>query len=415
MKNFTLKILLLLLFFYLTKAETKQIQEQIPCTFFPPDNIWNSPIDELPMDANSNAYIQTIGTTKGLHPDFGSGEWNSAPIGIPYVLVPGNQPKVTLSFQWPDECDPGPYPIPPNPPIEGGVNSTGDRHILIVDTGNCILYEIYSAYPNGDGTWRAGSGAVFDLNSNNLRPDTWTSADAAGLPILPGLVRFDEVATGEINHAIRFTCPQTRRDYVWPARHYASSLTDMKYPPMGQRFRLKSSVDISGYPADVRVILRAMKKYGIILADNGSAWFISGVPDERWNNDSLNEIKKINGSDFEAVDCSSLMIDANSGQAKQSTGYVESSENSNTIQCYPNPFNSELTINIKNLRGTIKKIEIVNFLGETVRTFNNMANGNSTVLWDGRDDNNVLLNPGTYFINISDCSNDIHLKVLFCY
>ena len=213
------------------------------------------------------------------------------------------------------ESDPGPFPVPADAPVEGGSGSDGDRHVLVVDRDNCLLYELYRAFPQGDGSWNADSGARYDLRSNALRPDGWTSADAAGLPIFPGLVRYDEVAAGEIAHAIRFTAPQTRQAYVWPARHYASSSSDPSLPPMGQRFRLKAGVDISGYSGPVQVILRAMKKYGIILADNGSAWYISGAPDERWDNDMLHELDNVRGSDFEAVDCSALMVDPDSGQA----------------------------------------------------------------------------------------------------
>ena len=285
------------------------------CPVFPPDNIWNAPIDRLPLDPNSSAYIETIGPSIGVHPDFGSGLWNGGPIGIPYNIVSGIQPKVPITFDYSSESDSGPYPIPPNAAIEGGSQSSGDRHILVLDKDNCILYETWSTYPQLDGSWTAGSGAIFDLRSNALRPSGWTSADAAGLPILPGLVRYDEVASGEIRHALRFTAPQTRRAFIWPARHYASSLTSPNYPPMGQRFRLKADVDISGFSPEVQVILRAMKKYGMILADNGSAWYISGVPDSRWNNDALvNELKLITGSHFEAVDETSLMVNMDSGQ-----------------------------------------------------------------------------------------------------
>ncbi len=289
----------------------------LPCPLFPPDNIWNVPIDDLPVHPNSAAMIDTIGRDRNFHPDFGSGIWppeNGGPIGIPYVVVTGDQPKVPISFYYPDESDPGPYPIPPNPPIEGGPNSDGDRHILVLDKDNCLLYEVYDAYPQADGSWAAGSGAIYDLNSHALRPEGWTSADAAGLPILPGLVRYDEVMSGQINHAIRFTAPETRRAYVWPARHYASDLTAEQYPPMGQRFRLRADFDISRYAPQVQVILRAMQKYGIILADNGSPWYLSGVPDERWDNDILRQLRQLTGDDFEAVDVSSLMIDRNSGQ-----------------------------------------------------------------------------------------------------
>jgi len=236
-------------------------------------------------------------------------------------VVDGSQPEVNISFDYADESDPGPYPIPPNALIEGGSQSSGDRHVLVLDRGNCILYELFSAYPQQNGSWQAGSGAIFDLNSNALRPSGWTSADAAGLPIFPGLVRYDEVAAGEIMHALRFTAPNTRSDYVWPARHQASNLAGAQIPPMGQRFRLKAGFDISRFSAPVRVILQAMKTYGLILADNGSAWYISGVPDPQWDNDMLvAELAQVKGSDFEAVDVSSLMADPDSGLALQAAG-----------------------------------------------------------------------------------------------
>jgi hypothetical protein len=212
--------------------------------------------------------------------------------------------------------------IPANAPIEGGVGSSGDLHVLALDRDNCVLYELFAAYPQSDGSWKAGSGAIFDLRSHTLRPDTWTSADAAGLPIFPGLTRYDEVATGEITHALRFTAPETRKAHIWPARHNASDLTGTQYPPMGQRFRLRADYDISGFSRDTQVILRALKKYGMILADNGSPWFISGAPDERWNNDVLRELRQVKGSAFEAVDTSSLMRDPNSGQVKTATPFV---------------------------------------------------------------------------------------------
>lgn len=287
------------------------------CPVLPADNIWNTPIDTLPVHPNSGLYINTIGAGTAFHPDFGSGTWNGGPIGIPFITVGSGQPMVTVTFDYDDESDPGPYPIPPNAPIEGGSGSTGDRHVLVIDTDSCILYELYYAFPQPNGSWHAGSGAIYNLDSNALRPDTWTSADAAGLPIFPGLIRYEEILEGEITHAIRFTAPQTRKAYVWPARHYASSLTGIQYPPMGQRFRLKAGFDTSGYSPEVQIILRAMKKYGIILADNGSSWFISGAPDERWDNDILRELKTVYGSDFEAVDVSSLKIDPDSGQAIQ--------------------------------------------------------------------------------------------------
>ena len=286
------------------------------CPVLPSDNIWNTPVDTLPVSANSDTYVNTIGPSTGMHADFGAGMWDGGPIGIPFVVVPGTQQKYPATFLYWDESDPGPYAVPQNAPIEGGSNSTGDRHAIAVDGDNCILYELYRAFPQGS-SWNADSGAIFDLRSNALRPAGWTSGDAAGLPIMPGLVRYDEVAAGEIRHAIRLTVPQTQRLYIWPARHYASSLTDPKYPPMGQRFRLKAGFDVSTYPADVQVILRALKKYGMILADNGSAWFISGQPDARWNDSNLSQFSHVLGSNFEAVDESSLMINPDSGQARQ--------------------------------------------------------------------------------------------------
>ncbi len=285
-------------------------------SIFPPDDIWNVPVDTLPVDPHSADYVKNIGTTAYLHPDFGSGLWEGSPMGIPYNIVPGTQQKKTVTFDYADESDPGPYPIPDNPVMEGG----SDRHILILDRDNHILYELFAAVKQPDGSWDAGSGAIFNLSDYRLRPSGWTSADAAGLAILPGLVRYDEVAAGEIDHAIRFTAPSTRRAYVWPARHYASSITNTAYPPMGQKFRLKSSFDTSGYPTQARVILEALKKYGMILSDNGAPWYITGAPDDRWDNDALHTLQQLKGSDFEAVDSSSLMISPDSGQAR--TTYI---------------------------------------------------------------------------------------------
>ena len=288
------------------------------CPVFPDDNVWNVRVDALPVHPQSAAWVATIGGAKPLHPDFGT-VYAGAPNGIPYVVVPAGTPAVAVSFEYADESDPGPYPIPADPPIEGGPASTGDRHMLIVEAVRCRLYELYAAWRNADGTWRAGSGAIFDLASNALRPASWTSADAAGLPMLPGLVRYDEAAAGEIAHALRFTAPQTRGEYTWPARHEASGLAGVQYPPMGQRFRLKGAVDVSRFPASVRPILVALKRYGMMLADNGSSWFLSGAPDPRWNDDELHALQQLTGADFEAVDLSSLVVDPDSAATRPTT------------------------------------------------------------------------------------------------
>jgi hypothetical protein len=287
-----------------------------PCPLFPPNSVWNMPVDTLPLDLHSADYVNSIGPNTGLHPDFGAGLWNGGPIGIPYTTVLSTQPLVSVTFGYADESDPGPYPIPPDAPIEGGPDSDGDRHVLVVDVDNCKLYEMWYSWPQPDGSWYAGSGAIFGLYSNTLRPDTWTSADAAGLPILPGLVRYDEVASGEIRHALRFTAEDTRDAHIWPARHDASANPDPAVPPMGQRFRLRADFDVSSYSPQVQVILNALKRYGLILADNGSDWYISGVPDERWDNDVLvGELATVTGANFEAVDESGCMIDPDSAAA----------------------------------------------------------------------------------------------------
>ena len=267
------------------------------CGVFPPDNPWNRDVSQDPLHPNSQNFIDHIlrGGNSFLHADFGS----NPDYGIPYTLVPGSQTKVPIEFyESPDESDPGPYPIPSNAPIEGG----SDAHVLVLDEDNCILYELYTAEYVGPG-WRAGSGAVFDLTSNALRPDGWTSADAAGLPIFPGLVRYDEAVTlGEIKHAVRFTVDNTQRGFIHPATHFASSDTDPNAPPMGLRLRLKQSYDISPYTGTARVILEALKKYGMILADNGSDWYITGSRDTRWDDEDLNQLKTVPGSAFEVVD-----------------------------------------------------------------------------------------------------------------
>lgn len=275
---------------------------------FPTDNLWNRDVSADPVDQSSDALIATCGASASLHPDFGT-TWQGSPIGIPYVVVRGTQPKVPVSFSYADESDPGPYPIPADAPIEGGSASNGDRHVLVVDSDNWKLYELYDARQLDGGTrWSAGSGAIFDLSSNAVRPAGWTSADAAGLPILPGLVRYDEVVEQkEIRHALRFTCPTTRKAYVAPARHFASSRTQSDQPPMGMRVRLKSSVDLSTFPASAQVILKALQRYGMFLADNGSSFYITGTHDMRWNDDELNSLKRLYGRDFEVVKMGTLV------------------------------------------------------------------------------------------------------------
>ena len=321
-------IICLSIFSAIAAAQTPKIGN---CTVFPADNIWNTPIDQLPVHPSSSTWVSTIGPSSPLHPDFGSGNYNGAPIGIPYITVPGTQTKFPATFTYQSDSDPGPYAVPLNAPIEGGSASTGDRHVISIDVDNCILYEIYDGYPQS-ASWKGGSGAIFNLLSDALRPAGLTSADAAGLPIFPGLIRYDEIASGAINHAIRFTVPHTIDSYVWPGRHYASSLTGTQYPPMGARFRLKASFDISGFSTTNQIILTALKRYGMFLADNGSAWYISGAPDSRWNNDDLHALTTIQGSNFEAVDDTVLMVDPNSGEAKQSSVTVTVSPVSAKVQ-----------------------------------------------------------------------------------
>jgi len=276
---------------------------------FPADNAWNTDISAAPVDPLSDAILATIGLNTALHADFGAGLYQGAPIGIPYVVVAGTQPGVTVRFTaYGDESDPGPYPVPANAPIEGGPSSTGDRHVLVIDRDRNRLYELAVAVPNGDGSWNAACGAVFQLDSNTVRPGGqpgWTSADAAGLPIFPGLARYEEAALGAggIRHALRFTAATSRRAYVPPATHWASSNRSTSQPPMGLRVRLKAGFQIpANFSAEGKALLQAMKTYGLILADNGSSWYVSGAPDERWNNDRLaTELGSVRGRDFEVL------------------------------------------------------------------------------------------------------------------
>ena len=275
---------------------------------FPADNPWNQDVSKLKVHAKSRQWIDSMGADKPLFPCFGA-DYMGAPNGIPYVVVEGNAPKQSVQFEYPDESEKGPYPIPKIPPIEGGPNAPqdSDRHVLLIDAQNKKLYELFHVLPDGPGKWKAGSGAIFDLSSNKLRPLGWTSADAAGLPIFPGLVRYDEaVEQGEIRHALRFTVRKTQRAYILPATHFASRSKDANLPPMGLRVRLRADYDISQFPKSTQVILTALKKYGLFLADNGSDWFITGTPDNRWSDDELHAIKRVKGRDLECIDTGEL-------------------------------------------------------------------------------------------------------------
>ncbi len=280
------------------------------CPAFPADNVWNTPVDRLPKDKQSETYLDSIGPSHKFHPDFGADMRN----GIPFMEIPPGTAPVKLEFEYRDDSDLGMYPVPPDAPVEGGPQGTGDRHILLVDAQRCLLYELFAAVPKNDGSWKAGSGIRMDLTGNALREAGKTSADAAGLPILPGLVRYDEVAAGEIRHALRFTVPQTQAAYVWPARHFASKVKSANVPPLGERFRLRSDFDISRFSKPNQVILTGLKRYGMFLADNGSSMYLSGVPDKRWDDDDLHHLSSLRADDFEAVDESSLQLLPNSGR-----------------------------------------------------------------------------------------------------
>ncbi len=287
------------------------------CTILPRDDVWHSPVTTLPVNRRSAGYVRSIGTGLHLHPDFGSGLIDGAPFGMPITVASHSAAAVRIRFQYTSESNRGPYRIPATALVEGGARSTGDRHVIVWDTATCTAYELWDAHRQRDGSWVAGSGAIFNLRSDALRPAGWTSADAAGLPIIAGLVRYSEVASGRIDHAIRITVPRTDLAYLWPARHFAARGHNALLPPMGLRLRLKASVSIAGLPPQARVIALALKTYGAIVADNGSAWFISGTQDARWNNDQLNALKRFTGSNFEAVDESHLQVAANSGRARR--------------------------------------------------------------------------------------------------
>lgn len=287
------------------------------CPYFPANNVWHADISKMPVHSRSAAWLKSMSASKKkLHPDFGPAdpEEQAVPYGIPFEETPSNRKKVSVAFDYDDESDKGPYPFAASTPIEGGSDADGDRHAIMVSS-DCKLYELwhaeYGSHPS------AGSGAIWDLKSNNLRKAGWTSADAAGLPILPGLLRYDEVKANKIDHAIRFTVAKSDKTYLWPARHQAGSVNDRNVPPMGARFRLKANYSTSGLRPDTVAVLNAMKKYGMIVADNGSDWFFQGTADNAWPTDLLDELKKVPGSAFEAIDESKLMVNANSGEAKK--------------------------------------------------------------------------------------------------
>jgi Ricin-type beta-trefoil lectin domain-like len=310
-KEFPIRPLIPLLLLAVTSISFAQTPTFGGCTILPANNVWNARVDSLPVDPNSAAYIASINATNNkLHPDFGHGG------GMPYNLVNSSTPKYSVPFYY--NGDAGPYPIPANVNIQGG----SDHHAILIDTSTCVLYEIFNL-SGKPGSWRAGSGAIFPLNSNALRPPGWTSADAAGLPIFPGEIRYDEILAGKINHALRLTVDHTRNKYIWPARHYASALTGSQYPPMGQRFRLKASFNIAPYPKPVQVILQAAKTYGLILADNGTSWHLTGLGDTRYDDTVMHTLTQVTGDNFEAINESSLMVDPNS-MAVRTSGPVPS-------------------------------------------------------------------------------------------
>jgi len=288
-------------------SDGRPLPRAAQCPVFPASSHWNQSVERLPVHPRSEAIVRSIGSGDNAHADFGSGHWEGGPIGIPYVVVGRGQPGVPVRFEYADESDRGRYPIPRDAPVEGGRQADGDRHVIVVDRARCVLHELYAAHPvDGGRRWRAGAGARWDLRSNRLRPRGWTSADAAGLPILPGLVRYEEVRRGSIDHALRITVPRTRRAFVYPARHHASHSNDRGLPAMGQRVRLRRGFDVTDFPPQARVVLTALKRYGALVADNGSAWFVSGAPSPRWDNDDLSSLHRVRGDDFEVVDTASL-------------------------------------------------------------------------------------------------------------
>ena len=416
-----------LLFISLPAVAFSQQMTDYTGPVFPSDHALNMPINELPVHSNSANFVAGIGANTAFHPDFGT-SWNDEgtlrQIGIPYNVVGEGQPMVPIAFVlYADESDPGPWPIPQNPYIETVFDwrdtDPGDRHMLIIDSSNHILYETGNVFGNANGTsWEGGCGALFDLQSNELRPATWTSADAAGLPVFPLLIRYDEVeralATGdEIPHAIRFTVASTQRAFIWPARHYASSSTDPNRPPMGLRFRLKADFDLSAFSPRMQVILRTFKKYGIIVADNGSNWYFQGTHDVRWDDDEINSLKNLHGRDFEAVDISPWInrpgFDPNSAAVPEgsTTGIYESPDHHITpnmmlFQNHPNPFSASTFISFVIPEREKICIKIYTALGAELATLLNeeKAAGYYTMQWNGCDAAGKRAGNGVYFCRI---------------
>jgi len=432
-----IRILLILIFynifcFYLVHAQQMpDFRRQV----FPANHALNMPVDNLPVHPNSDNIIKSIGADASIHPDFGTvydDEGTIRPMGIPYNVVGAGQPLVSIIWDfYGDESDPGPWPVPENPLIETVFDwrdpTPGDRHMLIIDTSANKLYETGNVFKDEEGTWHGGCGAIFDLNSNNLRPETWTSADAAGLPIFPLLIRYDEVeralaTDGIIHHAIRFTVQKTRREYIWPARHYASSYTNPDYPAMGLRFRLKSNVDISGFSPRIQVILRTMKKYGLIVSDNGSNWFFQGTHDDRWDDNEINTLKNIYGRDFEAVDISPWLeaqgFDPNSAAVPSYTGLPPFSSEENIHneyrlhQNYPNPFAYQTIISYDLPEPDHVVLRVIDVLGkEIVMIINEKQQaGQHTVKWDGRNGDGQKMRGGLYFYQMQTISGFSEVK-----
>lgn len=433
---FTKPFHLLLASLVITTGASAQPMTDYTGPVFPPNHALNTPIDNLPVHPNSMNFISSIGENTALHPDFGNywdDEGTPRQMGIPYNVVGAGQSLVPITFvSYPEESDPGPWPIPKNPYIETVFDwrdtEGGDRHMLIVDSSTHILYETGNVYGNANGTaWEGGCGAIFDLNTYDLRPQTWTSADAAGLPIFPLLIRYDEVeralaSGGEIPHPIRFTAVTTQRAFIWPARHYASSSTDPNRPPMGLRFRLKANVDISKFTPRMQVILRTMKKYGLIMSDNGSNWYFQGTHDDRWNNEEIDALKSLHGRDFEVVDISVWTkrsgFNPNSARVPPASPTsinettVTQPESDKLFNNYPNPFHTSTSIEFY-LPATEKIcLKIFDYTGREVAVLSNeiRSEGWQTIEWYGLDASAQPVATGMYICQLQhqNGSTDYH-------